>query len=167
MSSIRGRLPIPKPKLDLVLERAIEVPPQKVWAAWTDPKQVVKWFTPAPWKTVECEIDLRPGGKFYTVMQSPEGTDHPNVGCFLEVVENELLVWTDALLPGWRPKEDGFMTAAILIEPYGNGTKYTAIAYHKNEADREKHEKMGFHEGWGTALYQLVAHALGRDAHEA
>ena len=155
------------PKLDLVLERSVDVSPDLVWMAWTEPEHLVKWFTPAPWTTVACEIDLRPGGRFYSVMRSPEGTDHPNVGCFLEVVENERLVWTDVLGPGWRPQEKGFMTAAILIEPHGTGTKYTAIAYHKNEADRERHEKMGFHEGWGKALDQLVAHALGRDAHEA
>lgn len=84
------------PELDLVLERVVDVPPEKVWAAWTEPEQVVKWFTPKPWQTVECQIDLRPGGIFRTVMRSPEGEDHDNVGCWLEVVENERLVWTDA-----------------------------------------------------------------------
>lgn len=52
----------PNPKLDLVLERFVDVPPRLVWAAWTQPKHVMRWFTPAPWKTVDCEIDLRPGG---------------------------------------------------------------------------------------------------------
>lgn len=50
------------------------------------------------------------------------------------------------------------MTGALLLEPHGGGTKYTAIALHRNEASREKHEAMGFHEGWGKALDQLVAH---------
>lgn len=156
----------PDPRLDLVLERVVDVPPEKVWLAWTDPEHVVKWFTPKPWETVECEIDLRPGGKFYTVMRSPEGEDHPNVGCYLEVVENERLVWTDALGPGWRPVGgakcggalDSSMTGIILLEPHGEGTKYTAIALHGDEDSRAKHEEMGFHEGWGTALDQLVAH---------
>jgi len=148
----------PDPRLDLVLERVVDVPPEKVWAAWTEPDHVVKWFTPKPWETVECEIDLRPGGIFRTVMRSPEGEDHPNVGCWLEVVENERLVWTDALGPGWRPSPESFMTGVILLEPRGEGTKYTAIALHKDEADRAKHDEMGFHEGWGTALDQLVEH---------
>ena len=147
---------VPDPKLDLVLERVIDVPPEKVWAAWTQPEHVVKWFTPRPWSTVDCEIDLRPGGLFRTVMRSPEGEDHENVGCFLEVVENRRLVWTDALGPGWRPKAEPFMTAVISIEPHGNGTKYTAIAIHADEETRKKHEEMGFHEGWATALDQLV-----------
>lgn len=149
----------PDPRLDLVLERVIDVPPAKVWAAWTRPEHLVKWFTPRPWTTVDCEIDLRPGGIFRTVMRSPEGEEHDNAGCYLQVVENERLVFTDALEAGWRPKPDSFMTAIVTLEPHGKGTKYTAIAIHKDEADRKKHEAMGFHEGWGKALDQLVEHA--------
>src|SRR5687768_399879 len=153
----------PDPRLDLVLERIVDVPPEKVWAAWTKPEHVVKWFTPAPWSTVDCEIDLRPGGIFRTVMRSPEGEDHENVGCFLEVVENRRLVFTDALGPGWRPKSEPFMTAVVSIEPHKGGTKYTAIAIHKDEETRKKHEEMGFHEGWATALDQLVEYVRSRE----
>lgn len=145
------------PELDLILEREVDVPPARVWAAWTRPEHVVKWFTPAPWSTTRCEIDLRPGGKFLTVMRSPEGEEHENVGCWLEIVEQRRLVWTDALLPGWRPTGGGFMTASIELEPSGRGTRYTAIARHADAQKRAQHETMGFHGGWGTALDQLVA----------
>jgi len=147
----------PDPKLDLVLERVVDVPPDLVWTAWTKPEHLKKWLTPAPWTTTDCEIDLRPGGMFRFVMRSPEGKDFPNIGCFLEVVPNKRLVWTDALLPGYRPSENPFMTAVINIEPQGNGTRYIAIAIHRDQAARKKHEEMGFHEGWGKALDQLVA----------
>ena len=147
------------PRLDLVLERVIEVPPSLVWRAWTEPEHIKQWFTPKPWKTVECEIDLRPGGIFRTVMQSPEGENHDNVGCCLEVVPNKKLVFTECLGPGFRPRDGGLMTAIVLIEPSGSGTRYVACALHKDEADRKKHEDMGFHQGWGAALDQLVAFA--------
>lgn len=146
------------PELDLILEREVDVPPARVWAAWTQPEHVVKWFTPAPWSTTRCEIDLRPGGKFLTVMRSPEGVEHENVGCWLEIVEQRRLTWTDALLPGWRPAGQAFMTATILLEPTARGTRYTAIARHADPEKRAQHEAMGFHGGWGTALDQLVAH---------
>jgi uncharacterized protein YndB with AHSA1/START domain len=152
------------PRLDLVMERIVDVPRELVWKAWTTPEYLVKWFTPASWQTVDCEIDLRPGGIFRTVMRSPEGTDHPNVGCYLEVVENEKLVWTDALERGYRPSVKPsdclvsfFFTAIIMLEPHKDGTKYTVIALHSNEEGRKKHEEMGFHEGWGKCLDQLVA----------
>lgn len=154
------------PKLDLVLERVIDVSPELVWAAWTQPQHVKKWFTPAPWKTVECEIDLRPGGIFRTIMQSPEGQNFPNDGCYLEIVPMRKLVWTNALGAGFRPMKiesdhcGGLvMTGIILLEPQGKGTKYTAIAIHGDEASTQKHEQMGFHQGWGAALDQLVAMA--------
>ena len=151
-------LPKPDPKLDLVLDRVIDVPRDLVWTAWTRPEHVKKWFTPAPWTVTDCEIDLRPGGIFRTVFRSPEGEEFPNVGCFLDVVPNERLVWTDALLPGYRPSENPFFTAIVTMEPHGKGTRYTAIAIHRDEAGRRKHEEMGFHDGWGKALDQLVAH---------
>ena len=148
-----------KTNLDLVLERVVDVPPELVWMAWTKPEHLKKWFTPAPWTVTACEIDLRPGGIFSTIMRSPEGQEFPNVGCYLEVVPQKRLVFTDALLPGYRPAQNPFMTAIIAIEPHGSGTRYTATALHHDEAARKKHEEMGFHAGWGTALDQLVAHA--------
>lgn len=151
------------PELDLLFERVVDVGPELVWAAWTTPRHVVKWFTPAPWRTVDCEIDLRPGGIFRTVMRSPEGQDFNNVGCYLEVVPNRRLTWTDALAPGFRPANptgDFFaFTASISLEPQGAGTKYVAHAMHKDPQGRRRHEEMGFQQGWGKALDQLVAYA--------
>ena len=153
-------------KYDLVLERVIDVPRELVWAAWTNPEHIKKWFTPAPWTTIYCTIDLRPGGGFSTVMRSPEGQEFPSEGCYLEVVPYEKLVWTSALGPGYRPaiKADGagsggelYFTAMILLEAEGSQTKYTAIAIHGDEATSKRHEEMGFHQGWGAALDQLVA----------
>ena len=156
------------PELDLILRRTVDVPPDKIWAAWTTPEKLMPWFCPLPWKTVECEIDLRVGGRFYTVMQSPEGQSFPNVGCYLEVIQNEKLTWTSALEPGFRPVmppevspehecAEFLMTAIIMLEPHANGTKYTAIVRHSNNAAKVRHEQMGFEEGWGTCLDQLVA----------
>ena len=159
----RSNIVTPDSTLDLVLERVVDVPRELVWAAWTTPEHILKWFTPAPWKMVDCEIDLRPGGHFRTVMQSPEGQNFPNEGCYLEVVPNERLVFTSVLEAGYRPSKtisqpDGLpFTAVITLEPHGKGTKYTAVAIHGREDVRKRHEAMGFHDGWGKALDQLVA----------
>ena len=153
----------PNPLFDLVLERVVDVPRELVWKAWTDPDTLMQWFTPAPWKTVACKIDLRPGGVFGTTMRGPEpGQEFSGDGCYLEIIKNEKLVWTSALGPGYRPQEapaDGqfHFTAVITMEEHEGGTKYTALAVHGNEAARIAHEAMGFHSGWGAALDQLVA----------
>jgi uncharacterized protein YndB with AHSA1/START domain len=151
----------PDPRLDLVLERVVAVPGELVWEAWTKPEHLKRWFTPAPWRTTECEIDLRPGGIFRTVMRGPAGEEVDNVGCYLEIVPNKRLVWTEALLPGWRPAESSrfVFTAVITLEPLGQETRYIATAMHRDEAGRRHHEEMGFHDGWAAALDQLVAHA--------
>ena len=147
------------PRLDLVLERFIDVPPQLVWRAWTEPELIKQWFTPRPWQTVECDIDLRPGGAFRTVMQGPEGERNEGVGCILEAVPNERFTWTGALLPDFRPNssDELVFTAVISMRPHGaGGTSYRAHVMHRDEEGRITHEKMGFYEGWGTALDQLV-----------
>jgi len=144
------------PKLDLVLEREIDVPVELVWMAWTTPHHLKEWFVPKPWTISRCEIDLRPGGAFNTTMRSPEGEEFPSDGCFLEIVEHRRLVFTDALLPGFRPAAKPFFTGALLLEPQGHGTKYTALALHADEASRQNHAEMGFEEGWGTVASQMV-----------
>jgi uncharacterized protein YndB with AHSA1/START domain len=147
------------PRLDLVLERVIDVPRHLVWEAWTKPEHLKEWFCPKPWSVSECEIDVRPGGIFRTTMRSPEGKEFPNVGCYLEVVPLERLVFTSVLLPGYRPAPPGDLpfTAIVTMETHGTGTRYVATALHQDEAGREKHKAMGFFEGWGAALDQLVA----------
>jgi len=144
------------PKLDLVLEREIDVPVELVWKAWTTPEHLKNWFVPKPWSVTACQIDLRPGGIFATTMCSPEGQEFPNEGCYLEIVPNRRLVFTDALLPGFRPAPKPFFSAVLELEPTARGTRYRAIAIHGDEAARKSHEEMGFYHGWNTVVDQMV-----------
>jgi uncharacterized protein YndB with AHSA1/START domain len=91
-------------------------------------------------------------------MNSPDGERFGEPGVFLEVVENERLVFTDAFHPGWRPSGRAFMAAEVLFDDAGAGkTRYTARAMHWSADARKEHEEMGFHEGWGKAADQLEA----------
>lgn len=145
------------PTRDLVVTRLLAAQPDLVWQAWSNPEHVKKWWAPKPWTTPECEIDLRPGGRFRTLMCGPEGEEFDGTGIFLDVVECRRIVFTDALEPGWRPAQTPFFTAIITLEPEGDGTRYTACALHKDAPDRDKHEEMGFEHGWGTVMEQLGA----------
>lgn len=153
----------PNPALDLVLARSIPVPPERVWAAWTEPELLVQWFTPAPWKTASVDLDLRPGGRFITTMESPDGDMYPNAGCYLHVEPQRLLVFTSVLAEDFRPSPpangagDLAFTGRIEIEPGADGgTTYRAIAMHASEGGCAQHAEMGFADGWGAALDQLV-----------
>ena len=142
---------------DLTLEKIIDAPPSAVWQAWSDPELIKEWFCPKPWGVSACEIDLRPGGAFNTTMRSPEGQEFPNSGCFLEVREQEKLVFTDALTADFRPAAASFMTAIITLTEQNGKTLYSVRVLHKNAEDRQKHEAMGFREGWGITIDQLEA----------
>ncbi len=143
---------------DLVLTRIFDVPREKLFRCWTEADLVKQWFAPLPWTISHAELDLRPGGSSLVVMRSPEGQDYPNPGLYLEVVENEKIVVTDAYTSAWEPSHKPFMTAIITFEDLGEGkTRYTAVARHWSVEDRKAHEEMGFHAGWGQCAEQMAA----------
>ena len=150
------------PVLDLEISRVIKASPAAIWQAWKDPVALAKWWAPEPVVTEVHQLDLRSGGAFETTMTLPDGTKMNNVGCFLDVIENRQIVSTDALLPGYRPRKEGFMTAIITLHEVDGGTNYVARVLLGNREDKDTHEKMGFHDGWGTVLVQLANYVEGR-----
>src|SRR5580704_11542114 len=140
---------------ELVLTRIINAPCEKVFKAWTDCDLLKQWFAPAPWTTTVAETDVRPGGATLIVMRDPEGHEFPNRGVYLDVVANERLVFIDAYTKAWEPSDKPFMTVILTFEDVGGKTKYTARVRHWTVADRERHEQMGFHRGWGQCADQL------------
>ncbi len=83
-----------------------------------------------------------------------------NPGSFLEVVPQARLVFSSLLTAGWRPAKPwlGF-TAVIDMEDDPAGCRYTAHVMHLDEAARERHEQLGFFDGWNTVITQLEAFA--------
>ncbi|MGO4832274.1 SRPBCC family protein [Rhizobiaceae sp. 2RAB30] len=135
----------------------MDAPREKVYRAWTDAEILKRWFAPKPWSTPHAELDVRPGGSTLVVMSDPDGNQFPNRGIYLEVVPNRKLVITDAYSAAWEPSEKPFFTAILTFEDEGGKTRYTARARHWTVEDKEAHEKMGFHEGWGQCAGQLEA----------
>lgn len=146
----------PSSDRELVLTRVIAAPREKLYRAWTEPDLLQRWFTPRPWTVSSARLDVRPGGSNLIVMRSPDGKEFPNYGVYLEVVPNERLVFTDAYTEAWVPSEKPFMTGILTFEDMGGKTRYTARVRHWSVADREAHERMGFHDGWAKATDQLV-----------
>ncbi|MBI3514565.1 MAG: SRPBCC family protein [Proteobacteria bacterium] len=142
---------------ELVLTRLIDAPRAELFRAWTEPELMKQWFTPRPWTTPVIEVDVRPGGASLVVMRGPDGNEIPHRGVYLEVVKDRRLVFTDAYTTAWQPSGKPFMTAIVTFEDEGTQTRYTARVRHWTVADREAHETMGFHDGWGKATDQLEA----------
>jgi uncharacterized protein YndB with AHSA1/START domain len=142
---------------ELVLTRLIDVPREKLFRLWTESALLRQWFAPLPYTTPVAELDVRPGGASLIVMRGPDGNEMRLPGVYLEVVKNERLVMTDAYAKAWEPSGKPFVTLIITFEDEGGKTRYTVRARHWSVADREAHEKMGFHQGWGICADQMTA----------
>ncbi|TKT82402.1 SRPBCC family protein [Aquamicrobium sp. LC103] len=140
---------------ELVLDRLLDAPREKVFRAWTEPELLVQWFAPLPWTTPHAELDVRAGGSNYVVMRDPDGNEYPNRGVYLEVVPNEKIVFTDAFTSAWHPSEKPFFVGILTFADEGGKTRYVVHARHWSREDRDAHEKMGFHEGWSQCADQL------------
>jgi len=151
------------PQTDFAIERFIDAPTRLVWEALTKPEHLKEWYMPKPWGGVaRAEMDMRPGGIISIDIAVGDGPDVPNVGCVLEVVPMERLVWTSMLFPGYRPAvfDDIPITAIMTMATVGTGTRYVFTALHRNEADLETNKESGFYQGTEIAVDQFVAHVL-------
>ena len=147
------------PQRDLEISRIIKAPRQAVWEAWTRPELFAKWWVPAPEVCRIASMQVRPGGALVTELAASAGEAFgPHLSaCYLEVIEGRRIVFTNALVGGWRPAEQPFMTAVITLDDHDLGTAYRAVVMHKNSEDRNTHHDLGFYDGWGTVAAQLAA----------
>src|SRR6476660_6165293 len=147
------------PKLDFAIERFIDAPTRLVWEALTKPEHIKEWYMPKAWgRVARTEMDARPGGISSIDCAGGDGREFPTLGCVLEAIPMERLVWTSMLFPGYRPAvfDDIPITAIVTMETVGAGTRYVFTALHRDEADLEKNKASGFYQGTEIAIDQLV-----------
>ena len=145
---------------DLVISRLVRAPRAALWRAWTEPDLLKQWWCPKPWTTEVRAFDLRPGGSFHTFMQGPDGGTSDNPGCFLDVQPQSRIVFTSQLVGGWRPHTPWMaFTAIVTLADEGEGTRYVATVMHPDKATSDRHEELGFFDGWNTCISQLEAFA--------
>lgn len=148
--------------LDVTLARTIAASPSAIWDAWMDPERLKRWWAPEPFETVDCLIEPRVGGLFTTVMRGPEGEEITRRGVFLELVENERIIFTDALVDGFRPSgEVASFTGVFTMEAADGGTRVVARALHASAEARARHEENGFLSAWNRCFDQLEAVVAG------
>ncbi|SIT49912.1 conserved hypothetical protein [Paraburkholderia piptadeniae] len=128
----------------LTLQRHINARPAKVFSAWTDPQQIVKWLHPGGCNVVHAEMELRAGGRFHMIMRAPDGEEHDVSGVFREVAMNEKLVYTWAYRS--TPERESIVT--FMLKADGDGTWLT-LKHEQffDEAARDAHRG-----GWTEAL---------------
>ena len=85
---------------DLVIERTLDAPTDLIWRMWTEPEHFAAWYGPGGATIPVAEMDVRVGGIRLLCMEmtTPDGTMQMwFTGEFLEVIENQRLVYTDSM----------------------------------------------------------------------
>jgi uncharacterized protein YndB with AHSA1/START domain len=78
---------------EIVSSRLFPFPRKPVFAAFSDPVQLARWWGPQGFTNTIRELDLRAGGTWRLTMHGPDGTDYPNESRFTEVVRPERIVY--------------------------------------------------------------------------
>lgn len=131
----------------LTLKRRLNATPATVYAAWTDPEKLVKWFGPDHAAVGRVDTDVRVGGRYTILFHTADGEQHQVGGVYREVVANERLVFTWA----WRstPERESLVTVAIKPEDGGSILTLTHEQFF-DEAARDRHAF-----GWTRSLDKL------------
>ena len=134
-------------KPSLTLKRRLNAPPEKVYAAWTKPEQIVRWFGPDAGPVTHAETDVRVGGRYVVVFHTEDGEEHYVSGVYREVKPNEKLQFTWA----WRSTPERESLVTILIKP-DNGASILTLVHEQffDEPARDRHEF-----GWTGSLNKL------------
>jgi uncharacterized protein YndB with AHSA1/START domain len=136
-------------KPSLTLKRRFKASPERVFAAWTQPDQISRWFGPAGVHVTSAEFDARVGGSFRISALSPEGEKHQVGGVIREVVPNRKLVYTWA----WHTTPERESLVTVEFKPDGEGTILTLT--HEQFFDEPARDRHQF--GWNGALDKLEA----------
>ena len=138
-------------KPSLTLKRHIKAPPAKVFAAWTQAGQLVRWFGPheTVLDTVKAELDVRVGGRFRASFKTIDGEHHEVGGTYREVVPDHRLQFTWA----WHTTPERESLVTITMSPDGAGTMLTL--HHEQLFDQKAAD--GHKHGWTGTLDKLEA----------
>lgn len=156
----------------LTIERIFDAPVERVWAAWTDPEQIKKWWGPKDFTAPAIKLDLRVGGTYHFCMRGAiepggEPQDLWSTGTFREIVPGKKLVLTDSfsneqgeiLAPtafGMSPDFPKESVVTITFEDQGGKTKLNLSYEPVNDVVFDAMKQSGMEEGWSTSLDKLA-----------
>jgi uncharacterized protein YndB with AHSA1/START domain len=139
---------------EIVITRVFDAPRHLVFEAWTKPEYLARWWGWRGSTLSVCEINLRPGGGWRSVLRMPDGKEHAFKGVYREIGAPERLVYTECFdeasvgSPEW-------LTTATFEEQDGK-TKLTIMALHKSKEARDGHLKAGMEAGAAHTLDRLA-----------
>lgn len=147
---------------EIVLSRVFEAPRPLVFAAWTDPDQLCRWFGPDGFTCTTREASLREGGVWRYDMHAPDGTVYASRMSFLTVRAPEILVYDH----GYDRDDDPLrFRVTVTFDAQADGkTVVTLRQLHPTAARREAVIGFGAVEFGYQTLAKLAAHLAARPA---
>jgi uncharacterized protein YndB with AHSA1/START domain len=143
---------------EIVTERVFDAPRERVWAAFTDPELIPRWWGLRATITVVDELDLRPGGAWRFVEHNSDGTSAGFRGVYREISEPERLVYTFEY-EGWPGR---VLVETVAFEDLGGRTLVRTRSLFHERAERdgmlEAGMERGLNEGYAM-LDELLASA--------
>lgn len=144
---------------EVVISRVIDAPRSLVYAAWTDPEQIVVWFGPDGLAIETKEIDLRPGGAWRFDMVGADGTRYRNRMSFLRM-ETEALIEVEHGTD--RDDDPDRFRMLVTFDAQSDGkTVLTLRQMHPSKARRDFVIGFGAVEYGGQTLGKLAKHLAG------
>ena len=138
------------PETTLRLTRTFAARRERVFRAWTDPEELMRWFGPSDEYAVpHAEVDLRVGGKYRIELKTPSGRLLAAVGTYREVRPPERLVFTWS----WTGTETDPAETLVTVELHDRGGSTELALTHErfpNKAERDGHAT-----GWSGSLERL------------
>ena len=145
---------------EVTLTRELDAPRKLVFAAWTDPERVKKWWGPAGFDNPVCKVDARVGGKMDIHMRGPDGTVYPMTATFTEIVPDEKIAFTSGALDDKGAILFEILTTVTFADA-GMKTRLTLTARVVTARSEGAHHIGGMEEGWSGSLDKLAAY-VGR-----
>ncbi len=142
--------------------RRYDAPREIVYAAWTDPKHLARWWGPHGFTNPVCEFDARPGGAIRIDMTAPDGTVYPMTGTVEEAHAPDRLVFN-----GVARERDGRPVLAsrtvVTLSDDKGGTRVTVDVRAFAIVPAAYPYLKGMNEGWTQNLDRLGDFLEGKE----
>lgn len=122
----------------ITMRRVVDAPRALVWDCFTKLEHVRRWKGPRGVDMIECELDVRPGGKWRVLYRRPDGGEFGFHGEFREVAAPERYVRTFVMASG-----DEAVETVVLTEAGPGKTLITTKNTYKTNAIRDAFVKQG------------------------
>jgi uncharacterized protein YndB with AHSA1/START domain len=155
---------------EFVITRVVNAPRSRVWKAWTDAKELKKWWGPKGFEVVSTKVDLKPGGIFHYLLRSPNGQEMWGKFVYREIAPEERLVFISSfsdetagvarhpMAPDWPLK----MLSTVTFAETGGKTTITVrwLPYEATGKEREAFEagRDSMKVGWTGTFERLDAY---------